>query len=138
MRGIMIMCFGVGAIWDGITTMLGIATILNARTELDYGLCFVGGLVILGFSLSTKTIFSENNLAFIAMRFLWAAAILFDVYTAFTGNTQYVILKTQTFNMALLQTLEMRQMLVLLVMTLLVSGSPIFISFLVDTPKRSY
>jgi len=136
MRQLMLFCFGVGALWDGITTMLGIATILHAQNELDLALCFVGGLVIMGFSLGTHTIFSEDGFVFFAMRFLWGAAILFDIYTAFTGNAQYIVLKAQDLSAVTMQHLEPRQLIVVLVLTIMVSGSPIFISYMVEKPKR--
>src|SRR5258706_7668009 len=135
MRSLMLLCFGIGAIWDGITTMLGIATVLAAKSELDYALCFVGGLLILGFSLGTTTIFNERGVAYMLMRVLWGMAILFDVYTAFMGNAQYIVVKSSGGS-PLLQGLEFRQIVVLMVMTILVSSSPVFISYLMEKQKN--
>ncbi len=98
MKYFMILCFGMGALWDGITTVLGIASIIHADTPLGYATCGIGGILILGFTIGTRVLFSESEPIYYILRIFWLVAILFDGFTALTGNANYIILKRHDRN----------------------------------------
>lgn len=138
MKGFMILCFGVGALWDGLTTALGLAVIIQADDELGYAMCFVGGIIVLGFGIGTKLIFESGGFVYLIMKVLWLIAIIFDFYTAFIGNAQYIILKVRLLDISrataslanVTHSINSAQFVVLIVLTVLVSASPILISYL--------
>jgi hypothetical protein len=143
MKSFMIFTFGIGALWDGFTTMIGIAAILKAQSLPEIAMCFVGGLMVAGFGLGTKFIFANKGFVYGFIQFLWLLCIGFDFYTSFAGNAQYLVLRTGSTNVfdfsnfnlnfgSLFSTLELGQVAVLLVLTILISSSPILISYLVE------
>lgn len=128
LNGVMILCFAIGALWDGITTAFGIATIINATNLLGYAMCLVGAVMIAGFGLGTRAIFAREGTPFVVLRLFWFLAIIFDVYTALIGNARYVV-------GAEWNNLTLSQGFVVGLLTLLVSGSPVFIGYLLDETK---
>ena len=127
----MIFCFVVASIWDGITTAFGVASIVGANDPLGYAMCAAAGLVVLGFSVGTKTIWTRSEVVFVFMRILWVAAVAFDFYTSFIGNAKYIILRNVTeAGKGLTDQLTQEQLWIVLFLTALVSGAPIFVSYL--------
>ena len=137
MKGFILFCFMIAALWDGVTTVLETAVILQAEEPIQYGFCVASAVVILGFGFGTRTFFSKSGTVYTCFRLGWCLAIIFDVYTSFMGNARYVVLK-QSFNVTTTEgfwrtvsQMTMQQFLVVAVMTLLVSGSPVGYSYLV-------
>ena len=129
----MILCFVICSIWDGITTALGVAVIIGANDPLGYAMCAAAGLIVLGFCIGTRTVWSRSGPVFMAMRILWVGAVGFDFYTSFIGNTKYIILRnTLQVGKSLVEQLTAEQFFVVLFLTALVSGSPIFLGYLTN------
>ena len=136
MKGFLLFCFMIAALWDGATTVLGTAVILQAQEPIQYGFCVAAAFVVLGLGFGTKTFFSKSGVVYGFFKVGWVFAMFFDVLTSFMGNARYVILK-QPFNVisneGFLETvnrISSQQLLVVTVMTLLVSGSPIAYSYI--------
>jgi hypothetical protein len=137
MKGFLLFCFMIAALWDGVTTVLGTAVILQAQEPIQYGFCVASAVVILAFGFGTRTFFSKATPVYAFFKMGWLLAICFDAYTSFMGNARYVALKQSfavTTTEGFLDTvsqLSMTQFLVVAVMTILVSGSPVGYSYLV-------
>lgn len=136
MKGFLLFCFMIAALWDGATTVLGTAVILQAQEPIQYGFCVAAAFVVLGLGFGTKTFFSKRGVVYGFFKIGWVFAMFFDVLTSFMGNTRYVILK-QPFNVITnegffetVNRISSQQLLVVTVMTLLVSGSPIAYSYI--------
>ena len=137
MKGFLLFCFLVAALWDGVTTVLGTAVILQALEPIQYGFCVASAIVILGFGFGTRTFFGKRGTVYLFFQLGWVLAIIFDAYTSFMGNARYVVLK-QPFTVTIsegffltVSQMSMQQFLVVAVMTILVSGSPVGFSYLV-------
>lgn len=137
MKGFLLFCFMIAALWDGATTVLGTAVILQAQEPIQYGFCVASAVVILAFGFGTRTFFSRSGAVFAFFKVGWCLAFVFDLYTSFMGNARYVALK-QSFAVttsegfwSTVSQLTMQQFLVVAVMTILVSGSPIGYSYLI-------
>lgn len=129
LRAFMVLCFGIGALWDGATTALGVAAIIHANDLFGYLMCIVGA--VLGFLVGTKLIFSKGQMPFPLLRLLWIVAFAYDIYTAFIGNVQYIILRKQLDGVvAAAHELTTGQLGLAIGLTVLVSASPIMISYL--------
>jgi hypothetical protein len=137
MKDFILFCFLIAALWDGFTTVLGTAVILQAREPIQLGFCVASAVVILAFGFGTRTFFDNSSAAYTFFKLGWCLAIIFDTYTSFMGNARYVVLHQQfsvTTSEGFLSTfsqMTMQQFLVVGVMTILVSGSPVGFSYLV-------
>jgi hypothetical protein len=127
----MLACFSLGAFWDGLTTAIGIAAIIGATDLIGYFWCLVGAVVILGLGIGTRLIFSKNEMPFPLLKGLWYLAFVFDVFTPFAGNFQYIILKKPAAGLVdAVYQLSFPQLCVAFGLTVLVSASPIVISYI--------
>ncbi len=137
-KNIMLACFGISTLWDGITTALGIAAIIDAKDIFGYALCFVGGVVILGFGIGTQVIFVKNDIPHKIMRGLWVLAVAFDAYTSFMGNAQYIVLRKQLAGLFdVVGSLTLGQIIITVGLTILVTASPIMISYLLEKDEKA-
>ena len=131
MQGILIVT-GLAGLWDGFTTFYGLSEIMGVSdvmelksremTKIIASACFA--LVITGFLFATKTIWetSKSNAIAPMLKVLWFIAFFYDVYTSFYGNQEFIFSGK----------INDEQMLMLIGMTTLVSGSPIIYSYLID------
>ena len=136
MKGFLLFCFLIAALWDGATTVLGTAVILRAQEPIQYGFCVASAIVVLGLGFGSRTFLSKTGCVYLIFKIGWGVALLFDIFTSFMGNARYIVLK-QSFNtttaegvVATIQQMDNSQFLVVVVMTLLVSGSPAAYSFI--------
>jgi len=123
---------GFAGLWDGFTTFYGLTEIMGVSdvmelksreiTKIIASACFA--LVITGFLFGTKTIWetSKNNAIAPILKLLWFIAFFYDVYTSFYGNQEFIFSGRSNDE----------QMMMLIGMTILVSGSPIIYSYLID------
>jgi len=88
---------GLGAMWDGFTTFVGIIQIFNITglhgvevTQLIFAA--VVSIVILGFLISTHIIwtFERDDLISLSLKAAWVLCLVLDFYTAYIGNKAYV------------------------------------------------
>lgn len=89
---------GLGALWDGFTTFIGIVEIFNiagggAGVEVAQILfAIVVSIVIAGFLISTHIIwtFERDDLVTLVLKATWVVCLVLDFYTAYIGNKAYV------------------------------------------------
>jgi hypothetical protein len=128
---ILLIITGIAGLWDGFTTFYGITEIMNVSDVMELksremrkiiASAFFA-LVITGFLFGTKTIWerSSHSIAPI-LKILWLIAFFYDVYTSFYGNQEFIFHGH----------INDEQMMMLVGMTTLVSGSPIIYSYLIN------
>lgn len=133
----------LGTLWDVITSFLGIAGLLGVTNSRNIdisaiGICvtaIVGSLIILALSLYSEEIWSkEKDLEGQLLKIAHILTVFFDAYTSFLGTAQNLILRG---NKSIFLTVGMSEVLsevggeeifVLLVVTLLITASPIVLS----------
>ncbi len=138
MRNLLLLIFGLVALFDGFTTVLGTAAILGETTP-GILISILFSLIILAFMIGTYPIWNasvidtwvenketEGCLLFF-IRFLWIAAFLYDIFTSYSGNKFLVVGE---------ETASASQEAILVGLTLLVSASPIFVSYMLNTIIR--
>lgn len=120
---ILLIITGLTGLWDGFTTFYGISEIMGTKNEEIIASAFFA-LVIAGFLFGTKTIWETSKSHAIApmLKLLWFIAFFYDVYTSFYGNREFILHGH----------VNDEQMIMLIGMTILVSGSPIIYSYLID------
>ena len=105
---------------------MGVSNVLELNNrEITKIIASAGfALVVTGFLFATKTIWetSKNNAIAPILRLLWLLALFIDVYTSFYGNQEFIFFGK----------INDEQMMILIAMTALVSGSPIIYSYLID------
>jgi hypothetical protein len=137
MKGLLILLFGVGAFWDGLTTMFGVVAMLGANDFRAYLFGIVTGLVILGFGFGTKTIFSEASFPYPIFQVLWIIGILFDMYTSFVGTASYLILHKFGPDAGLFASMSAGQWAFVAGLTVIICSAPMIISFWIDEEVRT-
>jgi hypothetical protein len=127
------------AIWDAVTTFLGLLQILGGDTAI-----IVSGIVTLAIFLllafGTKMIFSSNSsnpgLGCI-LGPVWLVATTFNIYTSFIANAKFFVVTTgfsssaQTDVLVLIREMRPEQIVIALVITVIVSGSTLILSFFI-------
>ena len=119
---LIVACFVTG-LWDGFTTFYGISQVMgNDKTQVIASAFFA--IIIAGFLFGTKVIWEASSSSFISfvLRFLWFVALGFDLYTSYHGNRHFILGGNVNED----------QMIMIIGMTILVSGAPIIFSYLVD------
>lgn len=107
------------SLWDGFTTVYGTSRILGDDTVqiLASGLF---GLLVLVFMLNSRSVMgSKDDPAGRIGRILWGTAIAYDLYTSWVGNARFLVGDAVNFE----------RTAVLVGVTILVSGSPVLLSF---------
>lgn len=129
---ILLIITGFAGLWDGFTTFYGLSEIMGVSnviklqsqelTKIIASACFA--LVVTGFLFATKIIWelSKDNSIAPILRTLWFLALSIDVYTSFYGNQEFIFSGR----------INDEQMIILVGMTALVSGSPIVYSYLIN------
>lgn len=111
-------------ILDTITTITGIAAILG-EGDIQFFIAIVLGIIITAFLIYTIPIMYHDteNLLFLAAKILWFIALLYDLFTSFTGVKDILIESGNSeFGFA--------QILITIGLTIFVSSSPIIVSYL--------
>jgi len=112
--------------WDGFTTFFGTNQILSGGIEnLTIAIIsFFFAIIITSFLFCTKFILNEKSDDFFPglLRFLLLVSIGYDLYTSYIGNQEFILGGN----------VNSQQFFVLIGMTILVSGSPIICSYLLD------
>lgn len=122
MRIVLIIILGVAVIWDGFTTVFGTNQMLGGQGQaLVISLIFAA--LIIAILLSTSYIFTlgRSTPLGIVFQVLWVVALCYDLYTSYVGNQYYLIGPT----------ISPGQIILLLGITIFVSGSSVLVSMLV-------
>ncbi len=124
----LICVFGIASCWDGATTVTGTYEILGpGGAQVVMALVFA--LVIAAFLLCTSQIFEQgDDFLGTLLKAFWFIALVFDLYTSYLGNKAYLAPGA----------LEPQQFILLLGMTVLVSGAPIFVSLIWHKRLRGF
>lgn len=134
----------LSAFWDLVTTFLGTLLILGSRGFVQIGISLVGTLIVGAFSFSTKSIWKmslnrqSEVMTYVLARFIWILVICFDFFTSLTCNATYVAYQGINIGQGpiefldILRNLNDSQVLVVLFITILVTASPIILSYLSD------
>ena len=121
LHNILLLAAGIASFWDGFTTVFGTATILDGGVAAGIaGLLF--GLLIMSLMLNSKRVIETSTDSFEGMLFrvLWFIAVFYDLYTSWLGNQEFILGQDASGS----------RIAVLIGLTLLVSGSPVLVSFL--------
>ena len=118
----------LAAFWDGVTTVYGTATILGDTAMISH--IFIGflfGALILIVLLNTRHIFTRSGAGSEFFRIFWTVALVYDTITAWQGNRNFIFPGY----------LQGQQQILLLGLTVMVSGSPILCSYLIHERSKS-
>lgn len=115
----LLIALGIGAIWDGFTTVAGTVEILGSG-GLQIMAAVVFALIIAGFLLGTTYVRNLEGILGKALQGGWWMALLYDLYTSYTGNRDF-IMDGQVAG---------SQHVLLIGLTLLVTASPVLFSLI--------
>lgn len=119
MDQLMLVALVSASLWDGFTTVYGTSRILGGDPVqvIASGLF---GLLVLVFMLNSRAIISGKDDAKTAIgRVLWFTAIAYDLYTAWVGNARFLVGES----------VSGERTAILIGVTIMVSGSPVLLSF---------
>jgi hypothetical protein len=88
---------GLGALWDGFTTLFGIDEVLqifygDKVNPLKVIFACVVSLVVFGFMIATHLIwtFTQDDFVTLMLKGAWGLCFTIDIYTSWRGNSYYV------------------------------------------------
>jgi hypothetical protein len=121
---------GLVTIWDAATTVYGTSTIIgNGGIQMMLSVLF--GLLLAAFLIRTLPIIKNpdnDDIIVVGGKVLWFLAILYDLFTSFTGNFDLI-----------LGTVEGIQKTIMAIgLTLFVSSAPIGLSSVMYSDKYKY
>jgi hypothetical protein len=129
----------LSAIWDLVTTFLGLLLILDSLNLVTISLAMIGTLIVVAFSFATRAIwqrrqhFSAAGLPLVLMRLVWLMAIALDLGTSLTCNAWFVANRPRGSSVALadlLGQLSLGQLVIVVFVTLVTGISPILMGYL--------
>lgn len=121
MKQILLVIFGLTALWDAFTTLIGTSTYLTpAGSERLILVPSFVALVILGFMVGSKRIWGQEGTVGVIFKVFWVIAFAYDVYTSYLGNLELIMGGNE------------EKMIFLLGITLLTSASSILVSLIFD------
>jgi len=91
-RPTLIILLGFVTIWDTITTIYGTTVILGTGT-IQVMIAILFALLLTGYLLQTIPITKNPKEDFVTSgaKILWFIAFLYDLFTSFTGNMDFVL-----------------------------------------------
>jgi hypothetical protein len=119
-RQILFLFLGFVALWDAVTTIIGTVSILgNSAIQIFISILF--GVIISMLLINTIPIVNNPREDFLSTgaKFLWFLALLYDIYTAYSGNKDYITHGAITTG----------QTIITIGLTIFVASAPIFISW---------
>jgi hypothetical protein len=135
--GILLIACGLTGLWDGFTTFYGTHVILTGSMGIASNISALESgelikviasaffaIIILGFLFGTKHVWRSKGDVFTSslLRMFWVTAFIYDIYTSFMGNRDIIIGSPGDLN----------QFVILIGMTILVSGAPIIFSLMIE------
>lgn len=123
------LAYGLGfvTLWDTVTTIYG-TTVILGRGIIQVSISILFGLLITGFLLRTIPIIKnpKEDLISVGSKGLWFLAILYDLFTAYTGN----------FDLILGNAGGTQKIIVAIGLTVFICSAPIGLSKLVFDPEK--
>ena len=120
----------IASIWDVFTTIYGTTRILGEGAGQMTAAILFGALI--GSSLvNTRSILSRrDDAARMLMSLFWVLSLGYDLYTSYLGNERFLL--PLAGDEQIWGRIEEPRFLILLGLTMLVSGSPVLLSLLWD------
>ncbi len=94
---IVALIIGLGALWDGFTTLFGIDEVLmifsaDPVNPIKAAFAVIVSLVVFGFMIATHWIwtFTSEDLITLLLKIAWFLCFAIDLYTSVRGNSYYV------------------------------------------------
>ncbi len=128
----------LSALWDLVTTGLGILLILDRLNLVAISLALIGTLIVVAFNFSTQAIWSRRqrftvaSLPLLGVRLVWLIALLVDLWTSLTCNAWFIG-KSASDSLALrdlLASLSPGQLIIVVFVTLMTGISPMLMGYL--------
>jgi len=101
LSGILITGFGVGMLWDFVTTFLGVTSIVagpdftvdnaDPSTFGVYGIALVGTVIVFCFNLITVSVWEDAITGNLVLVSVWFLSIVFDFITSLAGNYKFIV-----------------------------------------------
>lgn len=91
MKPYLIWALGFLTLWDTATTIYGTASMIGPKmVQIPFSILF--GLVLSGYLLRSIPILKNpsTDLIPVGAKILWFFAVLYDIFTAFTGNLELI------------------------------------------------
>ena len=131
----------LSAIWDLVTTFLGILIVLTQTNLVAVSLAVVGTLVVVAFNFATRSIWrrrshhSEYGAQILLLKVVWLMAMGVDLWTSMTCNAWFISSDLPDDSLALfalLSTLTVGQFIIVVFVTLVTAVSPMLVGYLRD------
>lgn len=128
-RHIVMLLLGLITIWDTFTTIVGTTEIIGSA-NMQIFIAVIFAIMIAGLLIFTIPIWKNSKDDFIATgaKGLWLLALLYDFYTSFMANRDFII---QGFDA------NVHQLVITVGITIFVTSAPIGISYFVYNGKYS-
>jgi hypothetical protein len=136
---IFLVALRLSTIWDFVTTFLGILIVLENLNLIAISLAVMGTLIVLTFNFSTRAIWRwRGRRAFwspqlLMLKLVWCIAIAVDLWTSLTCNAWFVspqFPQASLAPLALLNTLNPGQLIIVVFVTFATSISPMLAGYL--------
>jgi hypothetical protein len=138
---ILLAALRLSAVWDLVTTFLGILLILDQRNVVAVSLAFVGTLIVVAFNFATRSIWRRRSrsslygLQILLLKVVWVMAMGVDLWTSMTCNAWFISLERPGDSLALfdlLGSLTLGQFIIVVFVTLVTAVSPMLVGYLRD------
>ncbi len=129
----------LSAVWDLITTFLGIWLILAQTNVVAVSLAFVGTLIVVAFNFATRSIWRSRRrstpygLQILVLKAVWVMAMGVDLWTSMTCNAWFISSALPGDSLALfdlLGSLTLGQFIIVVFVTLVTAVSPMLVGYL--------
>jgi hypothetical protein len=129
----------LSAVWDLVTTFLGILIVLAQTHIVAISLAVVGTLIVVAFNFATRSIWRRQGhrhnygLQFLLLRVVWLMAMGVDLWTSMTCNAWFISPNLPDDSLALfdlLGSLTVGQLVIVVFVTLVTGVSPMLVGYL--------
>lgn len=128
----------LSAVWDLVTTFLGILIILSQNNWVAISLAVVGTLIVVAFNFATRSIWRRRRhslygLQILVLKVVWVMAMGVDLWTSMTCNAWFISPNLPDDSLALadlLRSLTIGQGVIVVFVTLVTAVSPMLVGYL--------
>lgn len=128
----------LSAVWDLVTTFLGILIILSQNHWVAISLAVVGTLIVVAFNFATRSIWRRRRhslygLQILVLKVVWVMAMGVDLWTSMTCNAWFISPNLPDDSLALadlLRSLTIGQGIIVVFVTLVTAVSPMLVGYL--------
>jgi hypothetical protein len=128
----------LSAVWDLVTTFLGILIILAQNNWVAISLAVVGTLIVVAFNFATRSIWRRRRhslygLQILVLKLVWVMAMGVDLWTSMTCNAWFIAPRLPENSLALadlISSLTLGQGIIVVFVTLVTAVSPMLVGYL--------